>query len=364
MPPERVVVSAEEVSQVLPAADAVAPAAAPSYARLKSPVPLGARIGMSALVLVLPVLAIVALILRIAFRNQPPSVRHAWTSFMSTLLIVSGLLSTAAALVTVSLGPVPTIVNAGLPDLDERHLYPELPAKKVLSSSDVSEQLKPLVVVVSPATRTWNHQEIASPEFGAGALLFADKTGYLFATANHVVSHGYSAGTVPESAMIATASGVWSSARVIATAPQLDLALLWVGRHGGEGDFVQPVVADRDGEEVFVIGHPEGLKFTLSTGIVSRIRDELVQVSAAISPGNSGGPVYDDHGNLIGIVSAKFDHNVDPNAENIGFATRGDALLDGTRWKFAGDGKKFWQRYTAVLEAQHKAVAASDVPEQ
>lgn len=71
--------------------------------------------------------------------------------------------------------------------------------KVVLScalSSDVSEQMKPLVVVVLPTSRTWSHQETASPEFGAGALLLADKTGYLFATASHGVSHGLSASVV------------------------------------------------------------------------------------------------------------------------------------------------------------------------
>ena len=44
-------------------------------------------------------------------------------------------------------------------------------------SSDVSEQMKPLVVVVLPTSRTWSHQKTASPELGAGALLLADKTG-------------------------------------------------------------------------------------------------------------------------------------------------------------------------------------------
>jgi len=61
--------------------------------------------------------------------------------------------------------------------------FSALPAQTVLSSSDVSQELKPLVVVVSPSSRLWNHQEVASNEFGAGVLLSADKAGYLFATA-------------------------------------------------------------------------------------------------------------------------------------------------------------------------------------
>jgi len=353
MSSERVVVSAEEVSQLKPVADTPA---GQSFEALKSPVPLWARIGMSVLVLFLPVLAVITFVLRIAFRNQPRHVRFAWVSFTSTLLIISGLLTTVAAMATFAFVPVEAIVNSGLPDLDERHEFVTLPSKSVLTSADASEELKPLVVVVSPAAHLWNHQEVASNEFGAGALLFADSSGYLFATANHVVTgEGLGSRKFPKDAMIATASGVWSTAQVIATAPDLDLALLWVARHSGKGDFLQPVAPDRDGEGIFVIGHPEGLKFTLSTGIISGLRNQTVQVSAAISPGNSGGPVYDDRGNLVGIVSAKFDHSIDPNAENIGFATRADALLNPSGWTFSADGKQMFDRYAAAAHAPQAA---------
>jgi S1-C subfamily serine protease len=346
MPFERVVVSAEEVSQLQTTPDAPAY----SFEKLKSPIPLWARLCMSALVPLLPILAIVTLILHIAFRGQPRNVRYAWFAFLSTLLSISGLISTVGAVLVFSFAPIPAIVNDGLPELDERQQFQSLPAQASLSSADASEQLKPLVVVVSPAARLWNHQEVASSEFGAGALLFADKNGYLFATANHVVSHGVmGVASSSRHAMIATAAGVWSSAQVIASAPGLDLALLWVGRHSGSADFLQPIAAGRDGEAIFVIGHPEGLKFTLSTGIVSSIRDATIQVSAAISPGNSGGPVYDDRGNLVGIVSSKFDHNIDPNAENIGFATKANTLFDASRWTFTGDGRKILARYLAAI---------------
>ncbi len=361
MPSQTVVVSAEEVSQLQPTTDHSPPA----FKKLKSPVPWWTRVCLSALVPLLPILAIVAFILRLAFRSQPNNVRYAWTSFLSTLLIISALFSTAAAVVVVSFVPVPAIVNTGLPDLDERNQFVALPAKTVLTSSDVSEQLKPLVIVVSPTMRMWNHQDVAAPQFGAGALLFADKSGYLFATANHVVTTA-SDKSAPASghAMVATASGVWSSAAVVATSPDLDMALLWVDRHGGSSEFVQPIATARDGSGVFVIGHPEGLKFTLSTGIISGLRNETIQVSAAISPGNSGGPVYDDHGNLLGIVSSKFDHNVDANAENIGFATKADALFDESRWKFATGGKVFLERYTTAVKARRDTASATDKPEK
>lgn len=67
------------------------------------------------------------------------------------------------------------------------------------------------------------------------------------------------------------------------------------------------------GNEIFVYGNPKGLSCTLSKGIISAIRDkdndginELIQIDAAISPGNSGGPVTDKYGAAIGIATMKF----------------------------------------------------------
>jgi hypothetical protein len=349
MPFDRVVVSSEEIQQVQPAAHLDAPPSIVS--ELPSPVPWWARVGLSVLVLALPLICVVTIILRIAFRSQPPRVKYAWISFLSTLLVISGFLTTVGTVLFFSLVPVPAMVNTGLPDLDERSQYPTLPSSTDLTGADVSAKLKPLVVVISPAARFWNRQEDPSAAFGAGVLLRADKDGYLFATANHVVSYS-GLGSSPGSGrvLISTESGVWSKADVVAYAPQLDLALLWVGRNAGSADFVQPVAAARDGENIFVIGHPEGLRFTLSTGIVSGLRDQSIQISAAVSPGNSGGPIYDGRGNLIGIVSSKFDSNRDANAENLAFAAKTDALLQESNWTFRDNGRQWLSRYIAGVK--------------
>jgi S1-C subfamily serine protease len=356
MPFDRVVVSSEEIERIQPTPDAAAPSPAslpPSlFQRLPSPVPWWARICLAPLVLLLPVLCVVAAILRVAFRSQPPRVKYAWVSFLSTLLVVSGLISTVGTVLMVSFAPIPALLNTGLPELDERSQFPALPSSTDLSSPDVSEKLKPLVIVVSPAARLWNRQEVSSGVFGAGVLLHADKNGYLFATANHVVHYtGRGSSGAAGHALVATAAGVWSKADVVAQAPQLDLALLWMARQSGSAEFVQPLSVARDGTDIFVIGHPEGLRYTLSTGIVSGLRDDVMQISAAVSPGNSGGPVYDHRGNLIGIVSAKFDRNRDANAENLGFAAKADALLRETNWAFSGRGKEWLDGYTKALKS-------------
>ena len=74
---------------------------------------------------------------------------------------------------------------------------------------------------------------------------------------------------------------------------RLDIALLWLDRHFGDAEFTQPVATYSSvqmGEKIFVIGHPEGLNFSVSNGIISRTPgSDVLQVSAPISPGNSGG---------------------------------------------------------------------------
>jgi hypothetical protein len=74
------------------------------------------------------------------------------------------------------------------------------------------------------------------------------------------------------------------------------------------------------GERVFAIGAPLSLELTLSEGLVSGIRREparnLVQTSAALSPGSSGGGLFDERGNLVGITTLASING----AQNLNFA--------------------------------------------
>ena len=184
---DKIIVSASELNEVKEA-----PEQPPRpEAKLAPPIPWWGRLVMAPLVLLLPVLCLIAIILRIAFRTQPPRTRLAWTSYLSTLLIISGLLTSAAAVVTFSLGAIPAIVSTGMAELDERTAFPDLPSRSVLSGSDAAQQLKTLVAVISPAAGTlFSRREIPSSSFGAGMLLHANSDGYLFATARHVVGGG------------------------------------------------------------------------------------------------------------------------------------------------------------------------------
>ena len=340
---DRIIVSSREVADLGPlAADA-----GPVHPKLPPPIHWSVRVALSLLVLVLPLLCLIAIIMRVAFRNQSPRIRHAWTAFLSTLLIVSGLLTSASVVVFFSLGPLPAMLSAssGSSDLDERPEFPQLPSSANMDPMTISQELKPLVVVVSPAQKSWFNQGLlAGNSYGAGMLLHADEKGYLLATARHVVD-GLRAGGNSGRVLVATLTGLWSEADVIARHDNLDLVLLWVPRHSGHASFTQPIAHGQDGEPIFVIGHPEGLKFTLSNGIVSRLDGEVVQISAPVSPGNSGGPVYDSRGNLVAVVTSKMDRSQDPNAENLNFAIAAQALADASGWKFSGNGREAFDRF-------------------
>ena len=82
------------------------------------------------------------------------------------------------------------------------------------------------------------------------------------------------------------------------------------------------------GENVYALGSPKGLDLSLSTGIISQLREgtnpRLIQTDAAISPGSSGGGLFDSQGNLIGILTKKL---TTEGAEGLGFAIPADLAL-------------------------------------
>lgn len=94
---------------------------------------------------------------------------------------------------------------------------------------------------------------------------------------------------------------------------------------------IVPASHVREGQEVYVIGHPMGLDWSLTRGIVSRVRDasdrsapNMIQFDAAVSPGNSGGPLLTADGEMVGVVSSKV---VAQGAESLAFARRGERVL-------------------------------------
>lgn len=121
---------------------------------------------------------------------------------------------------------------------------------------------------------------------------------------------------------------------VIATDKYNDLAIIKIddGRFTGFGTIPYRVKTNTSevGEDIFVLGYPltstMGDEIKLTTGVVSSKTGfqgdvSLYQISAPIQPGNSGGPLFDGNGNLIGIVNAKHQ-----GAENVGYAIKASYL--------------------------------------
>ncbi|MBV9483575.1 MAG: trypsin-like peptidase domain-containing protein [Acidobacteria bacterium] len=98
-----------------------------------------------------------------------------------------------------------------------------------------------------------------------------------------------------------------------------DLAIVKVGVEISAAPLVLSRKKTAPGENVFAIGNPEGLDKSISTGIISAIREldgrDLIQITAPVSHGSSGGPVLNSEGEVVGITVAML-----KNGQNLNFA--------------------------------------------
>jgi len=147
---------------------------------------------------------------------------------------------------------------------------------------------------------------------GSGIVVSSDG---LILTNSHVANMG---GAI--SVKFIADNRVYSNVKVIKDNTIRDLALLKIN---DTGDFTPVVLGDSDqvavGERVVAIGNPKGLENTVSDGLISAIRDmngtKLIQISAPISSGSSGGALFNMNGEVIGITSSSFDEG-----QNLNFA--------------------------------------------
>ena len=116
-------------------------------------------------------------------------------------------------------------------------------------------------------------------------------------------------------------------ARLVGTAPHLDLAVLQVSVPAGEAHPLPlgDSAALQVGQKIMVIGNPLGLHNTLTVGVVSALNrtvpgtpvelgDALIQTDAAINPGSSGGPMLNSAGEVVGV------NTLGSDAQSLGFA--------------------------------------------
>jgi len=155
--------------------------------------------------------------------------------------------------------------------------------------------------------------QIATPNSTGTGFYLRDRN--LIVTNHHVVE-GHRV-VVIEGAMF-----VKQVARVHYADPKYDLAFLEGPRGASELPEVRLGTGSplREGDPVTVIGHPFGLKFSVSSGIISNAREVMngvpyLQIDAPLNPGNSGGPVVNREGEVVGINTM-----IIQNSNNIGFS--------------------------------------------
>ena len=132
--------------------------------------------------------------------------------------------------------------------------------------------------------------------FGAGTVWRPDGT---IVTNHHVAPR--------DGAEVAGPDGAYASARVVARDVPNDLAVLKLDRPIGALVRVGDARRLRSGELVFALGHPGGVRWALSAGVVTIAPSarpegrELIRADVPLGPGNSGGPLADARGRVVGV---------------------------------------------------------------
>jgi putative serine protease PepD len=173
----------------------------------------------------------------------------------------------------------------------------------------------------------------------------------LILTNNHVISEGTSLTVSP-----GKSTSVTRSASVVGTDPDSDLALIKINP-SGLGLHPLKLVGSGSvqvGDSVYALGNPYGLTETLTKGIVSALEREIsapdgatiknvIQTDAPLNPGNSGGPLLNAEGDVIGVNSqiasdAARTEGSQPGSTGVGFAISSNTVAEVVKTIESGGG--------------------------
>ena len=192
--------------------------------------------------------------------------------------------------------------------------------------------------IIQPSL-VWIQTEGASAsgqaESGLGTGVIINRNGDIL-TALHVVNQATTINLV-------FADGTKSAAAVSHSLPQKDIAVLQA--QNLPQPFLPATVGNaramQVGDEAYVVGNPFGLYSSMSAGVISgfdrtfqpegthRIIDGLIQIDAAVNPGNSGGPLLNRYGQVVGIVTGIVNPTNESFFVGIGFAVPIDTAAGG-----------------------------------
>jgi serine protease Do len=257
-------------------------------------------------------------------------------SLMRRTGVLLVLLLAAGALLWVT-GVVSVRVNVPRPGrVDAKAFWEDRKADGPLPTAlsiwvELARAVKPAVVNVSTSqrvTRTPRGEEFFRRFFEREPSVRPRTSlgsGFIASTDGHVVTNVH---VIREAAEIVVRLADQSEyrARIVGTDPKTDIALLKIDAANlpaipfGDSDRLEV------GEPVMAIGNPFGLEQTVTTGIVSAKErfigsgpyDDFIQTDASVNPGNSGGPLIDARGAVVGINTAIFSES--GGSVGIGFA--------------------------------------------
>ena len=174
----------------------------------------------------------------------------------------------------------------------------------VMASTLVVNKVFPATVLITAEDKNGQPQSL-----GSGFLV----TPNIIATNFHVIENSYS-GYVK----FVNKKEIYEIEGVVGYSNEYDLALIKISDNNGTPlPLISPSVDI--GQKIFAIGNPLGLEGTISDGIISGIRNfedfSVLQISAPISPGNSGGPVVNENGDVVGVATFTI-----TEGQNINFA--------------------------------------------
>lgn len=214
-------------------------------------------------------------------------------------------------------------------------------AVTAVSDGSVTQALAKVAAAVSPSVVEIGVTSSDSTSSGSGFVWRSDG---LIVTNAHVVSGAGDGATLS----VTFADGSKANATVVATDSAHDVALIKAAGVSG----LTPVTLGSSssvhiGDTVLAIGSPIGLENTVTSGIVSALHREVqisdgnggpfrpsttttlkdaIQTDAAVNPGNSGGPLVDARGHVIGMTTAMASVNGDSGSNGLGFAIPVDTV--------------------------------------
>ena len=236
-------------------------------------------------------------------------------------LLAGVVVALLGATLYAALFPPPTPLSQN--EIDQRVVEAMASATPAAAfSTHVYQTILPSLVYIQ--ARTENEAE--EDDFGVGSGVVINESGDIL-TAYHVV---FDASDI----QVIFADGSEAAAEIIATEPENDIAVLHPQQSPG---LIVPAVLGnlsgvRIGDETYAVGNPLGLSGSLSAGIISGFDrsvpvnedgqrlEGLIQFDAAVNPGNSGGPLLNRQGQVIGIVTALANPENDNSFSGIGFA--------------------------------------------